>query len=148
MEERSHQDFHVGLKAFVANNKKLLILQDQDGLWELPGGRIETRERENPLQNILLREVAEELGKDCKIKVGPIFHTWVRKPSRDVNDIYTNKDFCIFLVGFACILKKGEIALSKEHKNFQWITKEEVDTMEFENTYKDAIKYYFQSIGK
>jgi len=145
MKQRSHQDFHVGLKAFVEQNKKLLILQDQDGLWELPGGRIEMGERENPLPKILLREIAEELGKDCEIEVGPVFHAWVRKPSRDVNDIYTNKDFCIFLVGFACVLKSGEIVLSKEHKNFRWISKEEVGGIDFENTYKEAVQYYFES---
>jgi 8-oxo-dGTP pyrophosphatase MutT (NUDIX family) len=40
-ERREHQQFHAGLKAFIAQGDKLLILQDEEGLWELPGGRTE-----------------------------------------------------------------------------------------------------------
>jgi hypothetical protein len=36
----------------------------------------------------------------------------------------------------------------REHQSFKWITKEEVDNLDFENTYKDAIKKYFQHVEK
>ena len=135
---RDHQDFHVGLKAFLEKDKKLLILQDNDGFWELPGGRIEKREIYKDLKIILAREVGEELGKDVKYEIGSIFHNWIRKPNKD-------KDFTIFLVGFLCIFKEGEITLSKEHKNFRWISKSEAKKLKFENTYKKAVEYYFKN---
>lgn len=149
-EKREHQTFHVGLKAFIANNEKLLVLQDAEGLWELPGGRVEKQEIFNPLKDILAREVAEELGTQVHYEIGTVFHVWVRKPDPIKNRMtpYSNSDFCIFLVGFRCTYQKGEILISPEHKNFRWITKEEVDGIDFENTYKDAIKQYFQTIEK
>jgi len=55
-----------------------------------------------------------------------------------------NKDFFILLLGFSCVWKGGEITISQEHKSFRWITKEEVDNLQFENTYKDAVEYYFE----
>mgnify|MGYP001583747498 FL=1 len=146
---REHQQFHVGLKAFIADGEKLLILQDTEGTWELPGGRAEKAEAHKNLREILIREVTEELGEEIKYDMGPVFHAWIRKPEGiGVAEIYANSDLHIFLVGFRCIYKEGEVVFSKEHKDFKWITKQEVDGFQFENTYKDAIKYYFQSVEK
>lgn len=74
-QKREHQIFHVGLKAFIADGEKLLILQDQDGLWELPGGRIEKKEIFDGLEKPLRREVAEELGNDFQYEVGDTLTT-------------------------------------------------------------------------
>jgi len=148
-EKREHQTFHVGLKAFIADGEKLLVLQDTEGLWELPGGRTEKSEIHKDLREILAREVTEELGGAAQYEIGPIFHAWIRKPNPVVGvTLHGDDDFCIFLVGFRCTYQKGEIQLSPEHQAFRWITKKEVDSMDFENTYKDAIKYYFQSLEK
>ena len=144
---REHQTFHVGLKAFVANEDKLLILQDEDGFWELPGGRVEKGEIFDGLEKSLRREVAEELGVSFQYEVKNIFYAWIRKPDplQSPSDAvaYAGKDLCIFLVGITCEYKNGEPELSPEHQNFRWITKEEIDKLVFENTYKDAIKKYF-----
>jgi len=134
-----HQNFRVGLKAFIADGDRLLILQDNDGLWELPGGRIEGRETHRDIKDILVREVTEELGENIQYKIGPVFHAWIREP---------NKDYFIFLIGFRCEFQTGTIQISKEHHNFKWVTKEEVDALEFENTYKNAIRYYFENLDK
>ena len=146
-ENREHQTFHVGLKAFIADAGKLLILQDADGSWELPGGRTEKAEIHKDLKEVLKREVTEELGKEIKYTIDSMFHAWIRKPDRHENiaDIYKTTDLCIFLVGFHCVYKEGRISLSKEHKDFRWIIKDDVDSLQFENTYKDAVKYYFES---
>jgi len=145
---REHQTFYVGLKAFISNGDKLLILQDDEGFWELPGGRIEKNEIFDGLEKPLRREVAEELGDAFQYEVGRVFHVWIRKPEFAASSPYAaeylGKDLCIFLVGITCEYKSGEPKLSREHQKFRWITKEEVDTLEFENTYKDAINKYFQ----
>ena len=149
-EKRVHQTFHVGLKAFIADGEKLLILQDDEGLWELPGGRTEKSEIHEDLRNILKREVTEEVGEAIQYDIGPISHAWIRKPDPILGKKtqYSDNDFCIFLVGFQCTYKKGGIQLSPEHQTFKWITKEEVYGIDFENTYKDAIKQYFQMFEK
>jgi len=146
-ENREHQTFHVGLKAFITNGEKLLILQDPEGFWELPGGRAEKQEILRPLEEILLRETKEELGDQFEYKVSSIFHAWIRKPdpTKNIAQVYRDNDFCIFLIGILCEYKKGDVTLSPEHKNFRWVTKEEVETLEFENTYKEAVQRYFET---
>ena len=147
-QKREHQTFYVGLKAFIADEEKLLILQDQEGFWELPGGRIEKNEIFEKLEKPLRREVAEELGDNFQYEAGDVFQAWIRKPDPLQSILsaaeYSGKDLCIFLVGVLCTYKSGEPKLSPEHQSFKWITKEEVDGLEFENTYKDAIMKYFQ----
>ena len=86
-----------------------------------------------------MREVTEELGENIQYKIGPVFHAWIREP---------DKDYFIFLIGFRCEFQTGTIQISKEHQSFKWITKEEVDALEFENTYKNAIRYYFENLDK
>jgi len=135
---REHQDFHVGLKAFIAREGKLLILQDNEGFWELPGGRIEAGETHKDLKGILIREVGEELGGGFKYKISSVFHTWMRRPNTDA-------EFYIFLVGFGCEYMGGGVVLSPEHKNFKWIDKDGAEKLDFENTYREAIEYYFDS---
>jgi len=132
---REHQDFNVGLKAFVEKDGKLLILKETKGKWELPGGRIEKNELNKSLNEILLRETREELGEDFKLIVDRIFYTWIRKLDND--------DFCIFLVGFQCEYVGGGVILSPEHEDFRWIGKEEIAQLEFANTYQEAVEYYF-----
>ncbi|MDP4007271.1 MAG: NUDIX domain-containing protein [bacterium] len=136
---KNDQIFYVGLKAFIADKEKLLIVQDQESeQWELPGGKIQTGENTS---YALQRELKEEIGEIAQVKPGPVFYVWTRQP-------YPEQNFYLFLVGFQCTWNGGEISLSPEHKNFRWITKEEVDGIDFENTYKDAIKQYFQTIEK
>ena len=145
-EIRKHQDFHVGLKAFIADGAKPLILQDEVGSWELPGGRIEQSEIADGLEKILRRETTEELGKQFEYRVDTLFHAWIRKPDplTDIKRQYKNKDFYIFLVGFRCVYKGGETTLSPKHTGFRWITRDEVNVLKFENTYKEAVQKYFQ----
>jgi len=125
---REHQDFNVGLKAFIKKDEKLLVLKETEGKWELPGGR--------SLDKILLRETREELGEDFKLTVEHVFHTWIREADKGV-------DFYLFLVGFKCEYMEGEITLSPEHEDFCWIDKEEIEQLEFVNTYQEAIEQYF-----
>jgi len=146
-EKREHQTFHVGFKAFIGDREKLLILQDEEGMWELPGGRVEKQEIFKPSKEILARETAEELGDQFEYETGPVFHAWIRKPDplENIAPVYRDNDFCILLVGILCTYKNGDVVLSPEHTDFRWITKEEVENINFENTYKDAVRYYFES---
>ncbi|MDO8470909.1 MAG: NUDIX domain-containing protein [bacterium] len=129
------QSFFVGLKAFLGKDGNLLILQDHEGFWELPGGKIKKSE---DVESAFRREVAEELGSQVEFSVQGILHSWIRKPHPD-------KDFVLFLVGLKCTYERGEIILSKEHKNFKWIDESDIDGLQFENTYEDAVRYYFKS---
>ncbi|MDO8512762.1 MAG: NUDIX hydrolase [bacterium] len=55
----------VTIKGLVFNEEgKLLLLQEPDGMWELPGGRVEHGEE---FAQTLTREIMEEMGVECEI---------------------------------------------------------------------------------
>lgn len=134
---REIQKFQVGLKAFLLNDKgELLLLRESStGQWELPGGRIDVGEERQPPESVLRRELAEELGKDVKVDVGPLVHTWIRerKPG----------DF-VFLVGRLCRLVGGAAALSEEHEAWAWVVRGEVDGLDLVPGYREAIAEFWR----
>ncbi|HYE22051.1 MAG TPA: NUDIX hydrolase [Verrucomicrobiae bacterium] len=56
--------FQVAVKALHYKEGKLLLIKDDKGDWDLPGGRIGYGES---LQQALQRECFEEIGVQCKI---------------------------------------------------------------------------------
>jgi 8-oxo-dGTP pyrophosphatase MutT (NUDIX family) len=51
--------YRVSLKAIVLRKQKLLVVQTDDGTWELPGGGWE---HDESMQHCVRREIMEELG--------------------------------------------------------------------------------------
>lgn len=66
----------VSMKAVLVCRSHALILRQPDGLWELPGGRLEAGELALPC---LVREVEEETG--LAIRVDRILNNWIRQKS-------------------------------------------------------------------
>ena len=85
------------------------------GAWEFPGGKIE--EGETPKQ-ALKREIMEEL--DTLISVGDLIHTIE----------YDYPTFHLSMDCFWCEVISGDLQL-KEHEAAKWLTKEELDTVEW-----------------
>lgn len=88
---------------------------DFKGGWEFPGGKIE--EGETP-QEALQREIMEELN--TKIKVGELVDT-------------IEYDYPTFHLSMACFWAEvisGDLVL-KEHEAAKWLTKEELDSVEW-----------------
>ena len=83
---------------------------DMKGSWEFPGGKIEPGETP---QEALKREIQEEL--DTKIKVGSEY------------------DYPTFHLSMDCFLaeiESGNLVL-KEHEAARWLTKEELDSVDW-----------------
>ena len=129
---REIQKFQVGIKGFILNGQEelLLLRESTTGLWELPGGRIDVGEELVPQEKVLRRELAEELGRDVQVKVGPLGLTWVRerKPG----------DF-VFLVGRLCRLESGVPTHSDEHDAWAWVGRRELEGVELAHGYREAL---------
>lgn len=78
---KNNKNFHVDIKGLVFNEAgKLMLIQEPDGKWELPGGRMEHGET---FEQALKRECQEEMGVNCTVlDTIPYFawpHHWVKQ---------------------------------------------------------------------
>jgi 8-oxo-dGTP pyrophosphatase MutT (NUDIX family) len=120
----SNTIFEVSLKLVIKNkaNEILLLKMPDDssmaGYFDLPGGRIRELEKSGSLKTAMRREIAEELGKDVKleIKETPVAvgrHSYISKD--------TSEEKWIFWILFEALYKSGEIQISPEHKEYEWL---------------------------
>lgn len=134
---RAIQKFDVGLKAFIEQEGKILVVRESiGGKWEVPGGRIDVGEEGSDLKEILQREIHEELGNACIVEIGTPFYSWIRPWTPP-------KEGFVYLTGFRCFWKRGEITISEEHAETRWIHKEEVDEIDWAPGYKEAARKYW-----
>lgn len=66
--------YHVTIKGlFFDENQRVLLVQEECGVWDLPGGRIEHGE---DFHTTLQRECQEEMGIDCQILDASPYWAW------------------------------------------------------------------------
>ena len=94
-----------------------------EGMWEFPGGKIESNE--SP-EDALKREINEELGVDIVIE-DLICTTEYDYPS-----------FHLTMHCYLCSVASGEIKL-QEHKSACWLTAETLDSVEWLPADKEVI---------
>lgn len=105
--------------AVIIDDGKVFATQrgygDFKGGWEFPGGKID--EGETP-EEALIREIKEEL--DTEVDVLELLDT--------VEYDYPN--FHLSMDCFICKIKAGDLVL-KEHEAAAWLTKEELDSVDW-----------------
>ncbi|MCK5284811.1 MAG: (deoxy)nucleoside triphosphate pyrophosphohydrolase [Alphaproteobacteria bacterium] len=103
----------VAAAALIDNDGKILLAQRPEnksmaGLWEFPGGKVETGEIP---EFALMRELEEELG----IETRPTCYSPIAFASHSYDD------FHLLMPLFACRMWKGNI-IAKEHQDIKWVS--------------------------
>ena len=117
----------ISIKGVLIEEGNVVLLENERGEWELPGGRPEPGEE--PTQ-CLIREFAEELG--ATIAVGPIVDCWNYEvlPGRHVT-IVTYR---------VTRSEAGELRISDEHRRLGWFALGELDTLPLPEGYRLSIR--------
>lgn len=115
--------------AIIQKENKILATKRGYGefinMWEFPGGKIEPGETK---EQALVREIKEELNIEISVD----------KFAIDIEYQYPN--FYLFMSCFMCSIKEGSIEFL-EHNDGKWITKEELNTLNWLPADIDAVNY-------
>ena len=115
--------------AIIQKENKILATKRGYGefinMWEFPGGKIESGETK---EQALVREIKEELNIEISVD----------KFAIDIEYQYPN--FYLFMSCFMCSIKEGSIEFL-EHNDGKWITKEELNTLNWLLADIDAVNY-------
>lgn len=134
---------YIGVKALIVDDAgNVLITQEPlnfvgGGKWELPGGKIANGEENTALEDILMREVREELGPYIDISIGKVIDVMRRpwnKPGASADQV--------MLAVFECRYQGGEIVLSEENNAYTWISGKELPEYEFVPGYPPVLEKY------
>jgi len=117
----------VSVKGVLIEEGSVVLLENERGEWELPGGRPEPGEA---APACLIREFAEELG--AEIVVGPIVDCWNYEvlPGRHVTIV-------TYAVARAA---PGELRVSDEHRGLAWYPLDALAALPLPEGYRRSIR--------
>lgn len=144
--------FNVSLKLIVENEKgEILGLEckkegNLSGFYDLPGGRINSDELRLPYEEIIAREIEEELGKDIQYKI-------LLQPTSVGRYVYFSgklgRENCIFMIFFKAEYLGGDIIISEEHIGYKWLNLNSENISEyFTSGFAEGINTYLQEKTK
>jgi 8-oxo-dGTP pyrophosphatase MutT (NUDIX family) len=119
--------FPVSIKGVVPVADRFVLLLNERGEWELPGGRLEPGE--DP-RICLAREIREELS--LEVEVGPILDCWRYEPLPD-------REVVIVTYGTR-LAAPGEPRVSAEHRAVRLFAIEELDGLNLPRGYAASIR--------
>lgn len=122
--------FPVSVKGVVVQDGQVLLLENERGEWELPGGKLELGE--DP-QQCVIREIAEETG--WQVTAGPILDCWQ----------YHIRENCdVVIVTYGCRFAGDRPpVVSTEHKQARLFPLAEVPGLDMPTGYKRSVTDWF-----
>lgn len=137
----SRKNFHVGIKAFLQNGSRFLALKDAySEYWDVPGGRIEASEIDQPVTECLRRELLEELGLNIRFEIKNLFDVCKFRVAPN-NRLTPGTN--LFLVFYVCRFIEGDIVLNEESASYRWLTKENCHEYNF-GSYQKVVDSFVQ----
>jgi mutator protein MutT len=119
--------FPVSIKGVLYEGGRVVLLENERGEWELPGGRLEPGETP---ESCLAREVNEELG--IAVDIGPLLDCWVYEvlPQREV-----------VIVTYGVRRRDvGDLRVSEEHSRIGLFEIDQIDRIPLPRGYHRAIR--------
>lgn len=125
--------FAVSVKGVLFMGGLVVLLRNERGEWELPGGRLEPGE--DP-RRCLEREIAEELSVAASAEA--ILDCWLYEvlPGREV-----------VIVSYGCRSDARDLQLSHEHKAVGRFRLDELDTLAMPEGYRRSIRAWAKLTG-
>jgi 8-oxo-dGTP diphosphatase len=116
----------VSVKAVIIECGRVLLLANDRGEWELPGGRIDPGESES---EALAREIREELGVTAHIGARLADDPFEVLPGRMVR-----------IVSYGCELEgAAALRLSDEHRDLLWAPADALGDLPLPEVYRRAV---------
>ena len=116
----SKDQYFIAVKVFLERRGNFLILKDNFGDWDLPGGRLLKSEFNTPLEKVVERKIREELGK--KIKYNLSKSVLFMRHER-IEQIAGQPKVRIFAVGYRAKYISGQVTLSPRHTRSEWVSR-------------------------
>lgn len=111
----AHALYQTTLKLQLMQGNKLLALKTPDGMIDFPGGRVDDTEQGLALEDVLAREIREELGADLHYRI--VDTAFVAYRSYD----WGGETKHVLAVHYRAEYVSGAIELSDEHEQFAWV---------------------------
>jgi 8-oxo-dGTP pyrophosphatase MutT (NUDIX family) len=111
-------EYLVAVKLLLFKDDELLVLKDQWGSWDIPGGRIRKDQFDISLEDILREKIDFELGEDVKYKLGNIATT-LRLEREEVGR--DGQKVRIFAVCYEAYYLGGDITGGEYIPHHEWI---------------------------
>ncbi len=131
--------FPISIKGVVLDSQqRVLLLRNERGEWELPGGKLEGSE--TPVERVET-EIHEESGWTAT--AGPLLDVWMYEPLPGRR---------VFIVTYGCTVAAADAhrppVVSHEHKEAGLFHRDAVDGLPMPQGYKDSIARWYELLDQ